>query len=58
MRTGLRQQSININMSSLLIVIAESITTFFVTQNDVCGNEALDYLGVGCCSVTLSCQTL
>ena len=57
MRTGLRQQSININMSSLLIVIAESITTFFVTQNDVHGNEALDYLGV-CCSVALSCWTL
>ena len=58
MRTGVRQQSNNINVSSLLIVIAESVTTFFVTQNDVFGNEALDYLGVCCCSVALSCQTL
>ena len=54
MRTGLRQQSNSINVSSLLIVIAESITTFFVTQSDVCGNEALGYLGVCCCSVALS----
>ena len=57
MRTGLRQQSIDINVSSLLIVIAESITTFSVTQNDVYGNEALDYLGF-CCPVALSCWTL
>ena len=57
MRTGLRQQSIDINVSSLLIVIAESITTFSVTQNDVYGNEPLDYLGF-CCPVALSCWTL